>query len=185
LWDHSARIQSVSHQTAGHRSGLSVMPVSGVPKYRRSATVGRFHICCCRRDIVSGYRRRAVPLLPVGPDVCRSAGHGLNLGEDGQYRGHRTPAWRGQVERLGQRDETYTEVVQFLESGKQICHRSAPAVQPPHQHETDPAEAPRFQQLLPQLPFGCAVGPFGPGRIHCIMRARGSGIHSEGFCFNS
>ena len=77
----------------------------------------------------------------------------LELGEHGQQCGHGTAGRRGQIQRLGQRDEADAEMLQFLQGGQQIGDRSSPSVQPPHQHHID-FPAPRgFHQLLPHLPL--------------------------------
>src|ERR1700733_13229375 len=72
----------------------------------------------------------------------------FELSEYGQQTGHGASGRGGQVQRLGQGNEPYAQILQFLECGQQICYRSAPAVQPPYQHEIDLPTARRLQQLL-------------------------------------
>ena len=78
----------------------------------------------------------------------------FELGEDGQQSGHRSTGWRGQIQRLGQRHEADTEMLQFLKGRQQIRYRPAPAVQPPHQHDIDLAAACGLQQFLASFSLG-------------------------------
>jgi hypothetical protein len=73
---------------------------------------------------------------------------------------------------------------QFLECGQQIRYRSAPAVQPPDQHDIDLPAARRFQRLLASLPLRRAGtylsylhrnGPTPPGGIF----AHGVALHRK------
>jgi hypothetical protein len=61
------------------------------------------------------------------------------------------PGFDEQSSGFGERDETDSEMLQFLQCGQQVCHRAAPAIQPPHQHDIDFAAARRFHQLLASL----------------------------------
>lgn len=54
----------------------------------------------------------------------------FELGEDRQQSGHGATRLRGYVQRLGQRNESNTQMFQFLKGGQQIGHGAAPAVQP-------------------------------------------------------
>src|SRR5450759_67374 len=68
-------------------------------------------------------------------------------------------------------------MLQFLESCQQVRHRSAPSVQPPHQHHIDFAAARRLQQLLPQLPLrGAATDLF---HLHSDSPAPPGGVFAE------
>ncbi len=75
-------------------------------------------------------------LACVGQASARSFLQNLPLegGENGQHGRHRPSGGRGQIQRLGQRYETHSEMLQFLEGGQQIRDRPAPAVQAPDQH---------------------------------------------------
>ena len=72
----------------------------------------------------------------------------FELGEDRQQAGHRATGRRGQIQRLGQRDETDAEMLQFLKCRQQIRYRPAPAIQSPHQHDVDLAAARRLHQFF-------------------------------------
>src|SRR5262249_10578868 len=45
--------------------------------------------------------------------------------------------WCRPIERLGQRHETDTEVIEFLKSGQPFRHRPSPAIEAPDQHDVD------------------------------------------------
>ena len=76
----------------------------------------------------------------------------FELGEDRQQAGHGAAGGRGQVQCLGQRDETDSEMLQFLKRRQQVCYRSAPAVEAPDQDDIDFAAARSLDQLLTGLP---------------------------------
>ena len=83
----------------------------------------------CGLDAVSGFPERVRQQLPGGPIVSRSAAHGpaqpsyvpaespFELRENCQQAGHGPTGRYGQIERLRQRDEPDTEVIEFLERG--------------------------------------------------------------------
>ncbi|HEX3993612.1 MAG TPA: hypothetical protein VHX39_20780 [Acetobacteraceae bacterium] len=73
--------------------------------------------------------------------------------KDRQPAGHRATGWRSEIQRFGQRDETDTEILQFLEGREQVRHRPSPAIQPPHQHYIDCAAPRGLDQLLTGLPL--------------------------------
>jgi hypothetical protein len=49
---------------------------------------------------------------------------------------------------LWQRDETNSEMLQFLQRSPRICYRTAPAIQSPHQYQVDLAPTCSFQRSL-------------------------------------
>lgn len=69
----------------------------------------------------------------------------LELGKDG----HGTTGRRGQIQRLHQRNETDSQMLQFLEGSEQVCYRSASTIQSPDQHDVDLPAARGLQQILP------------------------------------
>jgi hypothetical protein len=72
----------------------------------------------------------------------------FELREYGKQTGHRATGGCGQIQGLGQGDEADAEMIQFLKCGQQICYRSVPAIQAPHQHDIDFPPPLRFQQSL-------------------------------------
>src|SRR5579864_294015 len=78
----------------------------------------------------------------------------LELGEHSQQSGHGSPEGRSQVQRLGQRYEPDAEMLKFLQRRQQVRHRSAPAVQAPHQYHVDLPTARGVQQFFPHLTLG-------------------------------
>jgi hypothetical protein len=75
----------------------------------------------------------------------------FELGEHREQASHRAPCWRGQIECLGQRYETDSEVLQFLERRNQIRDGPAPSVQAPHQDDIDFAPTSDREQSLAQF----------------------------------
>lgn len=75
----------------------------------------------------------------------------FELGEDGKQTGHGAPGWRSQIQRLGQRNEADSQMLQFLECRQQIGNRAAPAIQPPRQHHVDFAAPRRLDQSFASL----------------------------------
>ena len=136
------------------------------------------------------------PQSRAGPAVCRSAAHApgrprsfpqdlaFELGEDGQQSGHRSAGGRGQVQRLGQRDEADAQMLQFLKRGQQVRHRPAPAVQPPHQHQIDLSAARSFQQFLARLPLA-APEPTSRTCIAIVHPRRSAYSRIARFCIAS
>ena len=66
----------------------------------------------------------------------------LKPGEYSQQVGDRSSRGRRQIESFGQRDETDSEIAEFLESSHQVSHRASPTVQPPD-HDDIVVTAPR------------------------------------------
>jgi len=88
-----------------------------------------------------------------------------------------------EVQRLDQRHEAHSEMLQFLECRQQIRYRPAPAVQPPHQHHIDLATACGLQQFLTSFSLGRTGadltyvhgnGPAPPGSILMARFCMGS-----------
>ena len=75
----------------------------------------------------------------------------FELGEHREQASHRAPCWRGQIECLGQRYETDSEVLQFLERRNQVRYGPAPSVQAPHQDDIDFAPTCDREQSLTQF----------------------------------
>jgi len=69
---------------------------------------------------VHGYSRRSAKPSAVLPGMSEAGPHAfpedlaLELGEDGQQSGHRTPRGCSQVQRLGQQYEANAEMFKFL-----------------------------------------------------------------------
>jgi len=109
---------------------------------------------------VEGRRYRSAQALAnlagVGQAGADSFAENLpfELREDRQQGRHGSTRGRGQVQCLGQRNETDSEMLQFLKSRQQVRNGPAPAVQPPYQHHVDFAAARGLQQLLSLLPLG-------------------------------
>ena len=62
-------------------------------------------------------------------------------GEYSEHCGHRSTGRGGQVQSLSQRNESDTEMLEFVKTGQQIRYRSSPTIQPPDQHHVDLATA--------------------------------------------
>jgi alpha-beta hydrolase superfamily lysophospholipase len=71
-----------------------------------------------------------------------------------QRPGHGATGGCGQIQRLGQRHEAYSEMLQFLQGCQQIRYRPAPAVQSPNQHDIDLSAAGGLQQFLTSFSLG-------------------------------
>ena len=107
--------------------------------------------------------------MPGGPVACHSAERAparrvpvpedfpFECREHGEQAGHGPARWRGQIQRLGQRHETDTEMLQFLKRRQKVRHGAAPTVEAPNQHNIDFAASRRLQQLLPKLSLGCTA----------------------------
>ena len=61
----------------------------------------------------------------------------FELGEHGEQSGHGAAGGGGQIECFGQRDETHSEMLKFLQRRNQIRNGPAPAIQTPNQHDID------------------------------------------------
>jgi hypothetical protein len=112
-------------------------------------------------DFGSVYGRGCRPPQPF-PVLARMRQAGLGtfpqnlpfeLGEDGQQASHSSTGGRSQVQRLGQRYETDSQMLQFLERRQQICDGPAPAIQSPDQHQVDFPATGGFQQFLAGFSF--------------------------------
>jgi hypothetical protein len=77
----------------------------------------------------------------------------FELSENSEKSGHGAAGGRGQIESLGKRDEADAEMLQFLQSGKQVGDRSPPAVQTPDQYHVDLPAPGGFDQPFPHLPL--------------------------------
>src|SRR5664279_1780398 len=89
---------------------------------------------------VNGRGGRPTQPFPVFPSMGQASPSSLTQdlpfegGEDGQQASHRSTRGCSQVQRLGQRHEAHTEMLQLLECRQQIRYRPAPAVQSPYQY---------------------------------------------------
>ena len=141
-----------SGQNAAHR-GAADLQAAGDLGFADASAMQFPDLCGCGGPRSCGRPRRCAVL----PGVRQASAHPFpqnlpfELGEDGQQPGHRATGGRGQIQRLGQRDETHSEMLQFLKCRQQVRHRPAPAIQPPHQHDIDLPAARSVQQLFPQL----------------------------------
>jgi hypothetical protein len=79
----------------------------------------------------------------------------FELSENRKQPGHGSTGRGGQVQRLGERHEANAQMFEFLERCQQICHRTAPAVQPPDQHDVDFPAASGLEQFLTNLSPHC------------------------------
>src|SRR5206468_6399621 len=95
------------------------------------------------------------------------------------------PGWRGEIQRLRQRDKTDAEMLQLLEGCQQVRDRPAPAVEPPDQYPVNLPAARGLQQLLPPLPLGSARADFfdlqgDPPTSASRVFPQGTGLHGDG-----
>jgi len=122
--------------------------------------------------------------LPVLPGVGQASpdpfpqDFSFELRENSEQPGHGSTGWRRQIQRFGQRDETNTEMLQFLECHQQVRYRPAPAVQPPNQHHVDLPAARSLQYSLAGFSL-CRAGANVPD-LHGDGPAPPSGIFPQG-----
>jgi phage tail protein X len=129
---------------------------------------------------MEGRRCRPTQPFAVLPGVGQASPNSFpqdlpfELGENGEQACHRSTGRSGQVQGLGQRNETDAEMIQFLQRGQQVGDRPAPAIQSPHQHHVDITAARRLDNLLAEFPLRCAGadlfdlhgnGPAAPGGV--------------------
>jgi hypothetical protein len=111
---------------------------------------------------VQSRRNWPIQLFAVQPSLRQSGARPVTqdltfeLGEDGQQTRHGTTGRSCEIQRLGQRDETDTEMLQFLQGGKQICYGASPAIEPPHQNHVDFTTARGFDELFTSLSLDSA-----------------------------
>lgn len=80
----------------------------------------------------------------------------LEFSEHREQSGHGAASGYGQIERFGQRNETDSEALQFLQRRNKIGDGPAPAVQAPHQNDIDFAPSCSRNQCFAQLALGSA-----------------------------
>ena len=101
---------------------------------------------------MDGRGRRSTQSLSVQPCMSQPSPRSFpqnlpfELCKNGQQAGHGATGWCGQIQCLGQGNETDTQVLQFLKRGEQVRYRPAPAIQSPHQHDIDLPAARCLQQ---------------------------------------
>ena len=89
------------------------------------------------------HRRRTAQAFPVLPCVGETGTDAFaknlafKLGEDREQAGHGSTSGRGQIERLSEGDETYSEMLKFLERRNQIDDGPSPSIQSPYHHNID------------------------------------------------
>ena len=116
----------------------------------------------------------------------------LELREHREQTRHRATCWRGQVKCFGERYESDSEMLEFLERRNQVCDGPAPAIQAPHEYDVDFAPAGGSDQPYAQLALGRARsnlfdlrgdGPAALGRVfahgadlqwQCLLVVRGN-----------
>ena len=143
--------------------------------------LGSVHGRCCRPA-------QPFAVLPsVGQASASSLPQDLpfELGENGQQPRHRSTGRRSQVQRLGQRHETHTEMLQFLKGCQQIRYRPAPAVQPPYQHDVDLAAAGGLQQFLTSFSLGRTGADLTDVARQCVQPRRAAYSRMARLCMDS
>ena len=76
------------------------------------------------------------------------------IGEHGEQSSHGAACGRGQIECLGERHESYAEMLEFLERAHQIGDGPPPAIQTPHHHNIDFTPSRSSEQSFAQLALG-------------------------------
>ena len=108
----------------------------------------------------------------------------FELGEHREQSSHGATGGRGQIECFGQRNETDSEMLQFLERRNQIRDGPAPAIQTPHQHDIDFAPSCGSEQCFAQLALRRAGADLfdlrddGPAALGCVF-AQGADLQRQ------
>ena len=71
----------------------------------------------------------------------------FELRKHGKQSGHRATGWCSQIERLGERYETDSEMLKLLQRRNQVGDGAAPPIQVPYQHYIDCAAASSSDQV--------------------------------------
>ena len=105
-------------------------------------------------------------------------------GKHREHAGHRSAGGCGQIERFAERNKANAEVSEFLQRGDEVKQRTAPAVQPPDQHDIDLAPPRGIEQLLALLArFSTGANFFdlhgdGPAAVRCVV-AHSAHLHRK------